>query len=52
MKAVLTFILLLLMAPQAIATDGLLLDLIVPPGEKDRFPHAEMQESSSAFHSC
>jgi hypothetical protein len=37
MKTALSFNLLFLMAVQAIAADGLLLDLIVPPGEKDRF---------------
>jgi hypothetical protein len=31
MKTALSFILLVLMAVQAIATDGLLIDLIVPP---------------------
>ena len=41
MKTALSFNLLFLMAVQAIAADGLLLDLIVPPGEKDRFQHAE-----------
>lgn len=32
---------LLLFASSICAADGLLLDLIVPPGEKDRFQHAE-----------
>ncbi|HCN29460.1 MAG TPA: hypothetical protein DIT64_12065 [Verrucomicrobiales bacterium] len=41
MKTNLSFILLFLTAARAIAADGLLLDLVVPPGEKDRFQHAE-----------
>lgn len=42
MKTALSFALWFLMTSvQTLAADGLLLDLIVPPGEKDRFEHAE-----------
>jgi len=41
MRAALLQIALLWATASAVAGDGLLLDLIVPPGEKDRFEHAE-----------
>lgn len=41
MRAAFLHIALLWAAACALAADGLLLDLVVPPGEKDRFQHAE-----------
>lgn len=41
MRAALLHIALIWATASAVAGDGLLLDLVVPPGEKDRFQHAE-----------